>query len=67
MKKIDLISLKFHFYDGSSLKKRIPLGGILTFLFLIISIYLIIIFGKELFMRNNPIVTTQNDSKHEYI
>ena len=67
--KIDLLGSKFHFYDGLSLKKRTPLGGILTFLLLIISIYLIIIFGKELFMRNNPMITisTQNDSKYEYI
>ncbi len=67
--KIDLLGSKFHFYDGLSLKKRTPLGGLLTFLLFLISIYLIVIFGKELFMRKNPVVTisTQNDSKYEYI
>ena len=67
--KIDLLGSKFHFYDGLSLKKRTHIGGILTFVLLIISIYLIIIFGKELVLRKNPNITfsTQNDSSYEYI
>ena len=67
--KIDFLGSKFHFYDGLSLKKRTHIGGILTFVLLIISIYLIIIFGKELVLRKNPNITfsTQNDSSYEYI
>ena len=67
--KIDLLGSKFHFYYGVSLQKRTPLGGILTLLIGGITITFLFIFGKDLFLKRNPNITisTQNDSKYEYI
>ena len=67
--KIDLLGSNFHFYDGVSLKKRTIIGGILTFLIGIFSIYFFIIFSKDLFMKLNPniTITIQNNSLYEYI
>ena len=67
--KIDLLGSNFHFYDGVSLKKRTIIGGILTFIIGIFSIYFFIIFSKDLFMKLNPniTITIQNNSLYEYI
>ncbi len=67
--KIDFLGTKFHFYNGLSLKKQTSLGGILTFILIIISVYFLILFGKDLFTKTNPNITIsiQNDSKYEYI
>ena len=67
--KIDFLGTKFHFYNGLSLKKQTSLGGILTFILIIISVYFLIVFGKDLFTKSNPNITLsiQNDSKYEYI
>ena len=67
--KIDFLGTKFHFYNGLSLKKQTSLGGILTFILIIISVYFLILFGKDLFTKSNPNITLsiQNDSKYEYI
>ena len=67
--KVDFLGSKFHFYNGISLKKQTTIGGILTIILIIISIYLIYIFGANLITKSNPNITIsiQNDSKYEYI
>ena len=67
--KIDLLGSKFHFYYGVSLKKRTPLGGILTLIIGIMTLIFLFIFGKDLFLKINPNVTIsiQNNSIYEYI
>ena len=65
---IDIIGTKFHFYIGKSQKKKTRIGGVLTILMFLFSIFFIEIFGHNFFTRKNPTVTTSilNDLKYEF-
>ena len=69
IKYIDFFSIKFSFYTNNQPHNQSLFGGIMTFLYIMLCIFILIVFGYDDLNKLNPITTTSEipDSERKLV